>query len=91
MAGAVVYFTDFNEEVLRTVTWPNILVNTHLPVQAASRAKCFAGDWTVVSKRLAEMCVRCTLHFTLLGIIALSTQWEVYLFHIQSIPVAQTP
>lgn len=36
-----VVFSDFNEEVLRDVTWPNILRN--VGIEALSR--CFAGDW----------------------------------------------
>ena len=38
-----VVFSDFNEEVLTSVTWPNVLMNTK--ADARFRASYVAGDW----------------------------------------------
>jgi predicted nicotinamide N-methyase len=49
-------FSDFNESVLREVTWPNILLN--LPLQASGQEitekqiECWCGDWMHLSLQL---------------------------------------
>jgi SAM-dependent methyltransferase len=39
-------FSDFNKEVLETITWPNIIANT--PIELHSRVKCVSGDWDLL-------------------------------------------
>ena len=43
-------FSDFNEEVLRNYTWPNI----HLNIDEGQRKAihCYAGDWLALSDSL---------------------------------------
>ena len=42
-AGWSVCFSDFNDDVLRSVTWPNVLMN--VPGDQRFRATYVAGDW----------------------------------------------
>ncbi|XP_078599976.1 histidine protein methyltransferase 1 homolog [Branchiostoma floridae x Branchiostoma japonicum] len=48
-----IHFQDYNEEVLQTVTIPNVSLNRGTGVDAA-RCKFFAGDWSGVQKLLTE-------------------------------------
>ena len=42
-----VILTDFNEDVLETVSWPHAILN--LPPEKLERIKCIAGDWLAAS------------------------------------------
>ncbi|XP_078681673.1 histidine protein methyltransferase 1 homolog [Branchiostoma floridae x Branchiostoma belcheri] len=48
-----VHFLDYNEEVLRNVTIPNVLLNVGTDLDA-TRCQFFAGDWSGVQKLLTE-------------------------------------
>jgi hypothetical protein len=47
-----VIFSDFNAEVIRSITWPNIYLNCR--DQNLSKVKCFSGDWTYFSQYLVN-------------------------------------
>ena len=40
-----VTFLDLNLEVIRDVTWPNILINVPIDRTISKDIRCFAGDW----------------------------------------------
>ncbi|KAI8504863.1 Histidine protein methyltransferase 1 [Branchiostoma belcheri] len=48
-----VHFLDYNEEVLRNVTIPNVVLNAGTDLDA-SKCQFFAGDWSSVQKLLTE-------------------------------------
>ncbi|XP_019646721.1 PREDICTED: histidine protein methyltransferase 1 homolog [Branchiostoma belcheri] len=48
-----VHFLDYNEEVLRNVTIPNVVLNAGTDLDA-TRCRFFAGDWSSVQKLLTE-------------------------------------
>ncbi|KAF5832094.1 hypothetical protein DUNSADRAFT_12168 [Dunaliella salina] len=56
LAGAEVHFQDFNQEVLRQLTMPNVMANLHRLPKASSRPSCrfFAGDWSSVGELLTN-------------------------------------
>lgn len=52
LGSQTMVFSDFNDDVLTSKTWPNIVLN--VPEFSRRRISCLAGDWTGLATHLAN-------------------------------------